>query len=138
MEKKQYNTAGRARLLAYLRETAALPPQSAEEIYQGLAAKEEAPGRSSVYRMLSTLCERGEVKKFPAESGFCYQFVGARHCEGHFHLQCLSCGKLLHLECGCSEEIGAQLLRAHGFAVDRGKSVLYGICAACGGDREVL
>ena len=131
MEKKRYNTAGRTRLASYLRENAAKAPQSAEEIYQGLLARGEAPGRSSVYRMLATLCERGEVKKFPAEAGFVYQYVGARHCEGHFHLQCLSCGKVLHLECACGEQVAAQLQSSHGFTVDRGKSVLYGKCAAC-------
>lgn len=132
MEKKRYHTAGRARLLAYLRACAEQPPRSADEIYQGLLELGRAPGRSSVYRMLGSLVERGEVKKFPAESGFLYQYVGAqRGCEGHFHLRCLSCGEVTHLECACSEEVAAHLLGSHGFVVDRGKSVLYGKCAAC-------
>ena len=131
MEKKLYNTPGRARLAAYLRDTATLPPQSAEEIYLGLCATgEQAPGRSSVYRMLGTLCERGEVKRFSAENGFAYQYVGARDCGGHFHLQCTACGGVTHLECDCGNGI-AQLLGAHGFVVDRGRSVLYGLCKLC-------
>ena len=136
MEKKQYNTVGRLRLAEYLRESAAGAPQSAEEIYQGLLSRGDAPGRSSVYRMLGTLCERGEVKKFPADSGFVYQFVGARHCDGHFHLQCLDCGKVIHLECACGEQVAAQLQGSHGFVVDRGRSVLYGKCAACAESKE--
>lgn len=140
MNKKHYNTAGRASLAAYLKSTAAQPPQSAEEIYAGVcqlcsASAESAPGRSSVYRMLATLANEGEVKKFPThagENGYIYQYVGnQRHCDAHFHLHCLCCGQVLHLECDCSQSISDHLLSTHGFQVDRGRSILYGICAAC-------
>ena len=140
MEKKHYNTAGRARLVGYLKTVASDPPQNADEIFNGLdtACKKDgcrAPGRRSVYRMLATLCEEGEVRKFPAgngEAGAVYQHVGDhRHCDAHFHLHCLSCGDVLHLECHCSDEIASHLQKTHGFAVDRGQSVLYGLCAAC-------
>jgi Fur family ferric uptake transcriptional regulator len=137
MEKRQYQTAGRACLVEYLQKNAEKAPQSADEIYAGLCAGDatgKKPGRSSVYRMLSALAEQGEVKKFAAgdERGVSvYQYVGERACQHHFHLQCLVCGEVSHLECGCSDEIAAHLLRAHGFAVNRGKSVLYGTCARC-------
>ena len=140
MEKKHYNTAGRSRLAAYLKQIATEPPKNAEDIYHGLCAfcsaeGASAPGRSSVYRMLSTLCEEGEVTKFPAGSGdntSVYQHTGGhRHCDSHFHLHCLSCGSVLHLECKCSDEVAEHLFGAHGFCVDRGRSILYGTCAAC-------
>ena len=142
MEKKHYNTAGRTRLAAYLKGSTALPPQTAEEIYTGLCAtrtdvKDTLPGRSSVYRMLSALCETGEVQKFRAgdrENAYVYQYVGCdRHCDNHLHLHCLSCGSVLHLECKCSDELTEHLLATHGFCVDRGRSVLYGTCATCAG-----
>ena len=140
MNKKHYNTAGRTRLAAYLKQTEHHAPQSAEEIYAGLcrscsADAEDAPGRSSVYRMLGTLCDEGAVKKFPVsagESGFVYQYVGnGRHCDTHFHLHCLSCGQVTHLECDCSHSISDHLISSHGFQVDRGRSILYGVCAQC-------
>ncbi|MBQ8356677.1 MAG: transcriptional repressor [Clostridia bacterium] len=140
MEKKHYNTAGRTRLAAYLKDIRKQPPQGAEEIYMGLcrSCADEgggAPGRSSVYRMLASLCEEGEVKKFPVgkdEAGFVYQYVGnEHHCDAHFHLHCLICGNVTHLECDCSKEIFDHLFAAHGFRADRGRSVLYGTCAAC-------
>lgn len=140
MNKKHYNTAGRTRLTAYLKQTAQNPPQSAEEIYTGLCKlcaddAEGAPGRSSVYRMLATLSDEGEVKKFPVstgEGGFVYQYVGTkRHCDAHFHLHCLSCGQVTHLECGCSQNIFDHLFSTHGFRVDQGRSILYGICDTC-------
>ena len=141
MEKMHYNTAGRISLAAYLKKVSAEPPKSAEEIYTGLCTEcDSAPGRSSVYRMLAALTTEGEVQKFRAgddQGGFVYQYVGsARHCDSHFHLHCLSCGDVLHLECKCGGEIAEHLLATHGFHIDQGRSVLYGLCAACAA-REV-
>lgn len=130
MEKKHYNTVGRAQLLACLTAHADTP-RTAEEIYRALLASGKAPGRSSVYRMLSLLVDAGEVKKYRAERGYLYQYSGARNCEGHLHMQCLTCGGVIHLECACSDSLTEHLLDRHGFAVDRGKSLLYGTCAAC-------
>ena len=140
MNQKHYNTTGRKRRAAYLKQTKNEPPQSAEEIYTGLcklcgANAEDAPGRSSVYRMLAAMSDGGEVKKFPAgigESGFVYQYVGNdRHCNAHFHLHCLACGQVTHLDCRCGDEMALAPLRSHGFTVDRGRSILYGICELC-------
>lgn len=133
-EKKLYHTAGRTALLSYLKERASEAPETADEIYRGLVAAGTAPGRSSVYRMLSELAESGRVRKSRASgAGYTYQLVSESYdCHGHLHLQCLSCGKVSHLKCDCSAEIAEHLLRMHGFAVDRGRSVLLGTCAACG------
>ena len=136
MEKKHYKTAGRRRLIAYLAANTAENPRSAEEIYTGLAeGASEAPGRSTVYRLLAAEVEAGSVKRHRAPApaaGYLYQYIGeAHHCESHFHLHCLQCGNVLHLECGCGSEIAAHLLAAHGFVTDCGKSVFYGTCAAC-------
>lgn len=135
MEKKQYQTAGRTALVDYLKRVADAPPQTADEIYEGLAAEDDAPGKSSVYRLLSALSESGEVRRFRADAengGFVYQYVGtAGGCDGHLHLQCLVCGRISHLKCHCSAEISARMRQDHGFLVDNGRSVLYGTCAAC-------
>ena len=135
MEHKRYNTVGRTHLLAYLEARTAKNPQNAQEIYAGLCAQGEAPGRSSVYRMLSELVSAGEVKRYRAPApatGFVYEYVGAAHgCDGHFHLHCLSCGGVTHLECGCGTQIADHLRAAHGFLADRGRSVFYGVCASC-------
>lgn len=140
MEKKHYNTAGRTRLAEHLKKIADQPPKNADEIYIGLSAAcaaedVAAPGRSSVYRMLATMTDDGEVAKFPAgngEGGFVYQYVGNDHrCHTHFHLHCLHCGDVIHLECKCGDEIAGHLRSTHGFVIDRGRSVLYGTCASC-------
>ena len=140
MEKKQYQTKGRALLEACLADMAGTP-RTAQEIYLSLKENTDAPGKSSVYRMLTELCEAGVVKRHrlpPPAQGYAYQYVGsAHHCEAHFHLHCLHCGNVWHLECECGSEIAACLQKTHGFRTDRGRSVFYGVCAACSEKGEV-
>lgn len=134
MKTKHYNTVGREKLIAYLRANAAETPQSAEAIFAGLSAKGDAPGYSSVYRLLSKLVSEGQVRRMRAPSpskGYLFQYTGAHACHAHFHLHCLSCGAVTHLECDCGEEIASHLWREHGFTTDPGRSVFYGTCAAC-------
>ncbi len=134
MEKKQYNTRGKTQLLRYLSEQMG-EAKTVEQICLGLAEDGEAPGRSSVYRMLSTLSRAGEVKRhrLPAPAtGYAYEYIGDAHrCTEHFHLHCVGCGSVTHLECGCGEQIAEHLRSLHGFCVDRGRSVFYGVCADC-------
>ena len=132
-EKKQYQTAGRTALLAYLKEKMTGAPETAEDIYRGMAAMQHAPGRSSVYRLLGEFVADGTVRKYQAEGGgSVYQFVGEHaDCGTHLHLQCLSCGRVSHLKCACGDEITANLMKTHGFVIDRGRSVLFGTCQDC-------
>ena len=134
MERKHYNTAGRAKLIAYLAEHTTQTPQSAEHIYATLARMGDAPGYSSVYRLLSQLCAQGSVRRVRAlapAKGYLYQYVQEHACHTHFHLHCLSCGEITHLECDCGEEIASHLMDRHGFFTDFGRTVFYGTCAAC-------
>ena len=134
METKHYNTAGREKLIAYLRENAADTPKSAQEIFAELCAESDAPGYSSVYRLLAKLVSEGTVRRLRAPApakGYLFQYTDTHACHAHFHLHCLSCGAVMHLECACGEEIAAHLWREHGFTADPGRSVFYGTCAAC-------
>lgn len=132
MRKKQYHTAGRESLLAFLRSH---PDKqfSAEELYREVNATATA-GKSSVYRHLSALCAEDTVRSFRSEEGACnlYQYVGnGCDCRDHFHEKCVVCGKLEHLDCHITEEFIRHLQKEHGFAVNCGQSILYGVCATC-------
>ncbi|MBR3895081.1 MAG: transcriptional repressor [Clostridia bacterium] len=132
MQKKSYKSGGREALVSYLSRH---PDRQfcAEELCEALNGS-ETEGRSSVYRHLTSLCADETVRKFRDEARKCavYQYVGKGcDCGSHFHEQCTVCGKLNHLDCGDSAEFVEHLLRVHGFSVDRGRSILYGVCAAC-------
>jgi Fur family ferric uptake transcriptional regulator len=136
MQRKSYETAAKRALCGYLTDCTERP-QSAEQIRAALIAAGHSVGQSTVYRILGDLCTEGRVKKYRADQsgeGFVYQYVGAhRNCESHLHLQCVRCGALRHLECDYNAQLAKHLLSEHGFALDCGRSVLYGLCAACAG-----
>lgn len=90
-------------------------------------------GKSSVYRIVSKLCETGVLKRFSGEKGkgAKYQFVGeCGSCEEHFHLKCLKCGKLVHLENELSDTV-LSLMQAHDFEVSEELTMLVGKCSNC-------
>lgn len=93
----------------------------------------QAPGKSTVYRLVSELSENGTLRRFPksAGRGWTYQYHHAEGCSEHLHLKCMKCGCLLHLECDAGKELIEHLLNEHGFMIDNEKTVLYGLCDAC-------
>ena len=134
MEKKTYRTEGREHLKSFLK---AHPDRqfTAEELCEQVCGS----SMSSLYRRLTELCEDGSVKAFRNESlrRNVYQYVGAGcDCGKHFHAKCLRCGKLEHLSCGDSLEFARHLQCDHGFLIDCGQSVLFGLCADCGRKSE--
>ncbi len=132
MQRNQYQTAGRRALVEFLE---ANPDRqlTAEEIYRALC--ECTPiGKSSVYRLLGELADAAVVRKFQsdAHSSCVYQYVGkACDCSDHFHEKCVKCGKIQHLDCHATADFIRHLAAEHGFAVNCGASVLYGVCADC-------
>ena len=129
--KKRYHTEGKARLLDFL---SAHPDCqfSTEELC--LHVNGTMKGKSSIYRHLTDLCREVTVRRFRNEERGCsvYQYVGeACDCDHHFHGKCIRCGRLEHLDCDESEAFVKHLFAEHGFAVNCGGSLLYGLCAAC-------
>ena len=132
-----YRTAGRRRLLNFLQNH---PDRqfTADELTGELSHPQDQTccktSKSSLYRHLSELCDEGTVRKYRSDtqSAYVYQYVGESDCRHHFHLKCLECGTLVHLECAVSEELLAHISADHRFTVDSGRSILYGVCADCG------
>ena len=52
-------------------------------------------------------------------------------CLEHFHLKCIECGKLIHIDCNYMKSLDEHILQHHGFKVDNSRTVLYGICNSC-------
>ena len=131
MTKKAYHTDGKRALCDFLAQN---PDRqfTTEELCLALHGNTEK--KSSVYRHLSELCEKDVLRKFRSEERNCalYQYVGKGcDCGSHFHAKCLQCGTIRHLACGDSLTFAAHLREEHGFAVDCGQSILYGLCADC-------
>ena len=129
--KAEYNTRQRGAILDFIKENSA--HVSARDIIEHLKTQGIKIGVATVYRTLDRLCELGLVRKFVIDerSGACYQYVQGAECEEHFHLKCISCGRLIHMDCGFLAEMEEHILREHGFTVSSGKTVIYGKCAQC-------
>ncbi len=131
-----YKTAGRQRLLDFLQshpDRQFLVDELANELNRTQESTRSKSSKSTLYRHLSELCQEGTVRKYRSDtqSAYVYQYVGQGDCCHHFHLKCVSCGTLVHLECAVSDELLNHIQSDHHFHVDSGRSILYGMCEAC-------
>jgi len=80
------------------------------------------------------MVESGLVQKIVTDGeATCYQYIGDEHCmrHAHFHLKCLSCGKLIHMECKLVQELAEHIHEEHNFDMQPLRTTFYGTCDAC-------
>ena len=103
-----------------------------EELTEALAKEygENAPGKSTLYRLLPRLEQEQTVKRFEKEGAHrpYYQMISCDH--EHLHLKCTACGKLFHMNHKLSKDMES-LLALNGFLLDTGKTTLLGTCKGC-------
>lgn len=114
---------------------------TAEEAYQELEKELSreglAIGKTTVYRAITRLCESGELRRYaPQESGESAHYQLNRCRESHLHIRCVRCGAMEHLHCGEIDLFKKHLSHHHGFSLDEGRTLLYGLCAACQNKEE--
>lgn len=132
-EPKTYKTKQRTKVLNCLIENKS-SHMTADEIVIKLREKGEEVGKATVYRTLDKLIEEGRARKYIYEEGksACFQYLdNENRCHLHFHLKCVSCGRLIHLECDYMKELEKHISEHHKFTVDNTKTVLYGVCGDC-------
>lgn len=130
--REKYRTKLKSELLLLLegRKEDAL---TAKEIHARLQESENAPNLASVYRQLDRLVEERVLVKSIPEHGksAVYLWSEAGACYHHLHMQCTSCGRLMHLDCHDAMEFMHHLSDSHDFFLSVGKTVLYGECGRC-------
>lgn len=108
-----------------------------DDVAACLLQRGETVGKTTIYRYLEKLVEEGRVRKFIAEGeSACFQYSSDDGCSRHFHLKCLACGRLIHLECGYLSQLESHIYEEHHFIVHSGRTVFYGLCADCAGTSE--
>lgn len=125
-----YNTKQRKLILEFLksRDGAHL---TAADIVERLSQQGTRVGSATVYRFLDILEKSGDVRRFSAEDGYCYQWIGDGHCHNHYHFVCGACGGLFHVECTRLDEMFSHVFAEHSFKVDMTKTVFCGECESC-------
>lgn len=91
-------------------------------------------GEATIYRALSRFVDEGILKKFISSdgSGAYYQYnESTNECNHHFHLKCVKCGTLIHMDCSFLKDMTYHINSEHGFSVDNSKTTLYGTCKNC-------
>lgn len=131
---RAYKTKQRSAILEYLRANVG-EHITADNIIEYFKINGNPIGKSTVYRYLDSLVQENVIRKYAtSERGdsACYQYVEENNsCGTHFHMKCLKCGALIHLDCHEVEELSEHILKEHNFRLDVFKTILYGTCENC-------
>ena len=133
VENNGYKTKQREAILSYLKKCES-GHVTIDDVSEYLKESGEKVGRTTVYRYMEKLTQQGVLRKYFIEegAGACYQYIDEQEkCWEHFHLKCLQCGKLLHVQCEYLSNIEQHILEHHDFSVDNTKTVFYGLCGEC-------
>ncbi len=103
---------------------------SAEEVATAVRARGSNVGTATVYRTLDVLIASGLVVERDFGEGF-RRFEPARDVPQHEHLLCTSCGAVIEFRDERLDRITTLHAEAHGFARQRHRLVIYGVCAEC-------
>ncbi|MBQ7288157.1 MAG: transcriptional repressor [Clostridia bacterium] len=132
MEQRTYMTHQKKELLSFLQQNADRH-FTVEQIVEGMGGGKA--GKSTVYRQIAKLAAEGVVRRFetPDSTSFVYQFAGETNsCDCHFHLKCMKCGRLIHMECAQLSAVQRHIADEHDFLLGSHRAVLYGECTDCG------
>ncbi len=90
-------------------------------------------GDATIYRNLSKLASDNVLRKFTFDqiNGTYYQYNNPHVCNSHYHLKCIYCGHLFHVDCEALQKTEEHLEEFHDFHVDKTKTIIYGTCKKC-------
>ena len=94
-----YNTKQKEKLIDYFKKNMSRQLTVNDIIDE--VSKDGETGKSTVYRQISKMVEDGELLRMHGEDSksVVYQYMGeGTHCSEHFHLKCIGCGRLMHLD----------------------------------------
>ena len=87
---------------------------------------------ATLYRCLNELSKKGVIKKFSSadNEGSLFQFCGHEKCN-HYHLKCVKCGKVIHVDCDFMEKAKRHFLKDHAFLMSDKDTIIYCECEKC-------
>jgi len=103
---------------------------SAEEIAEAVSERGRNVGTATVYRTIDTLLESGLIVERDFGEGF-RRFEAARDVPNHEHLVCTQCGKVEEFRDERLERMTTIVAESRGFARQRHRLVIHGICKDC-------
>jgi len=118
-----------AQRLAVLRTVSNHPHSTADDVFERARAALGAISRQAVYDALSTLTEKGLVRRIqPMGSPARYE---GRVGDNHHHLICRACGRVEDVDCAVGAAPCLSAADNRGFAIDEAEVIYWGYCPAC-------
>jgi len=100
-----------------------------KEIHEKL---KEFTGLTTIYRLVDKLVDEGFLNKRIGEDNTTYyQYLEKCDCSNHFYLKCITCGKLIHVDCDCIKELSDHIYNEHGFTASHEHIIINGTCSDC-------
>lgn len=103
---------------------------SAEEIEAELTRRGSPAGTATVYRTLALLVQTGLLAERDFGEGF-KRYEPSRDMPHHEHLLCTTCGRVEEFRDERLERMTTLVAEARGFARQRHRLVIYGVCRSC-------
>ena len=89
-------------------------------------------GLTTIYRLVDKLVQDGRLSKYIGkDNSTYYQYLEECNKENHFYLKCDKCGKIVHIDCNCIEEMTSHIFKKHKFKPNREQVIINGICKDC-------
>lgn len=91
---------------------------------------------ATIYRQLEKMVDEGILMKYIVDNtnSACFAYVDEKEntvVPMQYHFKCLSCGKIIHIQCKEIDHLQQHVLNEHGFSLDPQRLVFYGTCQAC-------
>ncbi|WP_407386109.1 Fur family transcriptional regulator [Ruminococcus sp.] len=106
-----------------------------ENLSAGQIARElsDTISKSAVYRNLSDMEAEGSLHRVASGGSreAVYRYSDRHTCSGCLHLSCQKCGKTVHMKKQLADRLTESLSENENFMIDKGETVIYGVCAAC-------
>jgi len=126
---RQHGLQVTAQRLAVLRAVARHPHGTADDVDKVVRGELGAVSRQAVYDSLSTLAERGLVRRIqPAGSPARYE---DRVGDNHHHLICRSCSQMVDVDCAVGETPCLTAADGAGYEIDEAEVIYWGRCPDC-------
>lgn len=131
---KIYQTKNKDKIMNYIKAKGS-NHFTAQDISEYFIEQGQSMGLSTIYRFLDFLVQSGELHRFTVEAkqGACFQYIDNHdNYKGEFHMKCISCESIIHLECSKVQDTLEHIQQEHNFQIQPENTVFYGLCKRCG------
>lgn len=87
---------------------------------------------TTIYRILNSYVEAGILKRFYNDNNTArYQYISECCHSNHFFLKCVTCGKIVHVDCDCINDFSNHISLEHNFKILNNNIFIAGYCNSC-------